>query len=218
MYINIEKEFVESSITRKYRKYYTVGAIILFTILIVITSKMVDNFEIFVLMIISFLGWLTFSLICYIVILYILLKNQKITYKDFLKIDENRYKYKNLIHSQDILILIEILKSNGINTRHKVGEALRHYQCMIPRNVVSQNQFSNILALTISILAFFCSDIVFHSEEIVQLSFLIILFVAMAYFMVKGIDMYFFRFFGTNELYKRLELSISEIYMKYYKR
>ena len=218
MYSKIEKEFIEGSVTRKYRKYYTFGSVILIGSLVFIATKVIDNIDYLSLISLSFSGWLLFSLICYFVILYVLIKNEKIEFKDFLRINENRYKYNELIHSKDILILIDILKNNGINTRHKAGEALRHYQCIIPRNVVSQNQFTNIMALTISILAFFCSDMVFNSFEIVKLSFMIILFVAMSYFMVRIIDMYFFRFFGTIELYKKLELLISEIYIKHYKR
>lgn len=122
--------------------------------------------------------------------------------------------YKNLLHKSDIELLIKYLKNNGINTRPKVLEAVHHYQSILPRKILVGIQIVPFLALVISVLAFiFSGSEIFNSVEDVGIICLIVGVVILIYIEYCFLNEKIFKSFGNEELYKRLEDCLSEIYM-----
>ena len=135
--------------------------------------------------------------------------------------DRIRYKIQKQLglHGtcfEDIKILSGILKENNINTRPKVQETIRHYQCLLPRKIISSGQLLAILAFTISVMALLFSEPIMASIGNVQVVLEIILSVIIIYAAIRIIEKNYFRCFGNDELYVRLEASLSEIFMDYY--
>lgn len=110
--------------------------------------------------------------------------------------------------------MIKYLKNNGINTRPKVLEAVRHYQAILPRKLIAGIQVVPFLALIVSLFAFiFSGSIIFNSIENVGIICLLASLVILVYIEYCFLNEKIFKAFGTEELYKRLEDCLSEIYM-----
>ena len=99
-----------------------------------------------------------------------------------------------------------------INTRPKVEEAIRHYQCLLPKRVSQTGQLLSILAFVISTLALLTSETVLQSVENVSFILGIILTVVIIYIAVRLIEKNIFRIFGKDALYTRIEDSLAEIF------
>ncbi|MDE6676497.1 MAG: hypothetical protein K2K12_02130 [Clostridia bacterium] len=122
--------------------------------------------------------------------------------------------YKTVMHNNDIEILIKILKEEGANTRPKVLEVLRHYQCLLPRNTIGRSQFISILALSVSVLAFIFSDILSMSFDYQLIILLCLLGILFLYILGYALNKEVFYFFGEAALITRIEMAVSEIWMK----
>ena len=217
MYLKIEKEFKKKSKNRKSQLLFVLGVFGYSTILSIVITFFVgldENIGTYLLIMTGSL--IPFFIGCYIVILVKIGKIEKIPFKNIFGVDENKNKYHQIIHEEDIKILSGILKENNINTRPKVQEAIRHYQCLLPRKIVSSGQLLAILAFTISVMALLFSEPIMASIGNVQVVLEIILSVIIIYAAIRIIEKNYFRCFGNNELYVRLEASLSEIFMDYY--
>ncbi len=217
MYLQIEEEFKKRSKTRNAQALFVLGvilfALICTTLLDKITGK--DNYEI-CYAIILLLGMFIFYTICYTFIFVIGLSKKQRSFKQFFKIKDTIHSYQEKLHSDDIKILQEILEKHKINTRPKVEEAIKHYQCLLPRKISQTGQLLSILAFVISTLALLVSETVLQSVENVGFILGIILTVTIIYLSVRLIEKNIFRIFGKDALYMRIEDSLSEIFMTYY--
>lgn len=217
MYLRIEKEFKKKSKNRKYQLLFVLGVFIYsFTLSNVLVLGVGLEKSIGTYILITFSSLIPFYLVCYGVILLTVKKYEKISFSQILDIENIKNKYQEIIYKEDIKILTEILKQNKINTRPKVQETIRHYQCMLPRRIESTGKLLTILAFAISIMALLFSDTVISSMKNVQVIFVIVFVVVVMYWVIHIIEKNYFRIFGKEELYIRLEASLSEIFMIYY--
>lgn len=162
------------------------------------------------------IGVLFFYFICYIFVFFNGLTKKERSIKSFFNIINTTDTYKEKIHDDDIKILKEILEEHKINTRPKIEEAIRHYQCLLPRKTVPTGRLISILALVISVLALLVNETVIKSVENIKFILLILFTVILFYGIVWLIGNTIFRVFGKDALYTRIEDSLSEIYMTYY--
>ncbi len=223
MYIRIEKEFKKKSKYRKSQLLFALGAFAYATVItllfssnfgaIIENNKLDSNFIWFLVV-----GIFMFPIICYIYMLLSIRKQVKITIENAFNYDFVRAEYEQMIHNKDLEVLSNILKDNNINTRPKVQEALRHYQCMLPRKVTSSGTLLSILAFTVSILALIFSETVFMSADVIPIILTIILGVILIYIIVLVITNGYFKAFCKDALYTRIEASLSEIFMNYYSK
>lgn len=217
MYLQIENEFKENSRIRSSQILFIVGAILF----VLINSSFLDqirasNFtnEYYLLV---FLGdTFLFYFICYLFVFFKGTDKRYRSVKNFISVHKTIHAYQDKLHEKDISILKEILQDYNIDTRPKVEEAIRHYQCLLPRKVSQTGQLLSILALVVSILALLVSEMVSQSVENVEFILGIILTVIIIYIVVRLIEKNVFRIFGKDALYTRIEDSLSEIFMTYY--
>ena len=217
MYLQIEEEFKKQSKTRNAQVLFVLGAFLLALICTMILNKIagIDNYEI-AYTITLLLGLFIFYVICYTFMFVIGLCKKQCSFKQFFKIKDTICTYQKKLHNDDIKILQGILKNHKINTRPKVEEAIRHYQCLLPRKVSQPGQLLTILAFVISTLALLFSETVISSTINIQLIVGIIITIIIIYAVVRIIEKNIFRIFGKDVLYMRIEDSLSEIFMTYY--
>ncbi len=217
MYLQIEEEFKKRSKTRNAQALFVLGVILFALICTALLDKITgkDNYEIYYA-IILLLGMFIFYTICYTFIFVIGLSKKHRSFKQFFKVKDTIHSYQEKLHSDDIKILQEILKNYKIDTRPKVEEAIKHYQCLLPRKVSQTGQLLTILAFVISTLALLVSETIISSIENIQFIAGIIFTVIIIYVMVRIIEKNIFRIFGKDALYMRIEDSLSEIFMTYY--
>ena len=217
MYLQIEEEFKKQSKTRNAQVLFVLGTFLLALICTMLLNKIagIDNYEI-AYTIILLLGLFIFYTICYIFMFVIGLCKKQRSFEQFFKIKDTICTYQEKLHNDDIKILQGILKNHKINTRPKVEEAIRHYQCLLPRKVSQPGQLLTILAFVISTLALLFSETVISSTENVQFIGGIIFTIIIIYAVVRMIEKNIFRIFGKDVLYMRIEDSLSEIFMTYY--
>lgn len=132
----------------------------------------------------------------------------------------NYWKFKETIQlyiderkSRDANLLAEICKKNSINTRPKVLEAIRHYQTLVPRNIIGSGVFLSLVAIIISIVAFSFDDNTISSERF-QFMLSIFLLVGILYAFFKLTVEQFASSFGNKALYRRMEDTLSSIYFQ----
>lgn len=143
--------------------------------------------------------------------IFFLLKKYCNTQVKYWKIKRTFQLYISERKARDTNLLAEICKKNSINTRPKVLEAIRHYQILIPRNIIGSGVFLSLVAIIISIVAFSFDDNTISSERF-QLMMSIFLLVAILYTFFKFTIDQFASSFGTKALYKRMEDILSTIY------
>ena len=168
------------------------------------------------LMIITY-GFILYGVVFYIGVYVFIItkvcKSEDFHWKNVMDIEINTKLYQIQTHDKDIGILKIILKEHNVNTRPKQLEAIRHYQALIPRNIIGGSSFISVLAFAISIIALILDDKVYYNEENLKFIFTFLFVVSLIYLIFYLFNKNIFKLFGSAELYKRLESSISEIYM-----
>ena len=217
MYLQIENKFKKNSKIRTSQSLFIVGALLL-TIICSMLLNLIKSEENYwgIYALILLIGSFVFYVICYVFMFFIGLTKDKRTIKAFFSISETIQAYQNRLHDEDIKILKEILEEHKINTRPKIEEAIKHYQCLLPRKISQTGQLLSILAFVISTLALLVSETVIASAENVGFILGIILTVIIVYAVIRLIEENIFRVFGKDALYTRIEDSLSEIFMTYY--
>ena len=117
-------------------------------------------------------------------------------------------------YQKDIKILVKILKDNSINTRPKTLEAIRHYQTLIPRNLEITSQVISVIAIAISLIALIFDDKIFYSAENLAIALVFFILIIILYLAFRSYNKILLKMFGKYEFYKRLELTLSDIYMR----
>ena len=226
MYNRIERDFkVKSNYHKAQISYIIVFLVMLALICIAIfgllfqfnTPASVDAFinEFGYMLLIEVIALIIFYLLIYI---YMIIKTRKNENFSFIIALSDHKAIIDLfweqIYQEDIQILIKILKENSINTRPKVLEAVKHYQTLIPVKLENSIQILSVLALAISIVAFIFDDKIFYSMENLAIAFIFIILITILYLAFCSYNNKLIKMFGKSELYRRLELSLSEIYMR----
>ena len=215
MFQKIEEDFKKVSQVIEYRKYYVLALSVVF---IIIFATCINVNDITVNIDLVFIIMCTFYMLCYVFLFIITFVNKQTRIKDFIKFSLVKSKFDEFIHRDDIESLNKILVKYGVDTRPKVAELLRHYQSIMYKNIKSNGQFISLLALGISLLAFFFSETLLTSYVFLQLSIEILLLIIMCYFLVSTINKNLFSFFGNEKFYERIESYVFEIFVNYYKK
>lgn len=220
LYTRIESDFKKKSKNRRSQIIFIFASIIYLISMLslsdVVFKNKIDKIGV-PFFIFSLIGAFLFLIGCYVYIFCVLKfqYEEKIGIGDFFDFEDTIHLYHIKNQQKDVEVLKEILHKNGVNTRPKVLEVLRHYQCMIPKNINSGQLFS-VLALVVAILALLTSDNIINSVAnsafVLEILFLAILM----YLVVVYINKKLFSFFGKKEFYLKLEGIISEIYINYH--
>jgi hypothetical protein len=145
--------------------------------------------------------------------IFFLVKKYCNTKVNYWKFKETFQSYIDERKSRDAKLLAEICKKNSINTRPKVLEAIRHYQTLVPRNIIGSGVFLSLGAIIISIVAFSFDDNTISSERF-QFMLSIFLLVGILYAFFKLTVDQFASSFGNKALYRRMEDILSSIYFQ----
>ena len=210
MYLKIEEEFKKKSLLRRSQIAFFSIYFLLAILVAWICMKYVDDNRIWLYII---LYGVVFYIGVYVFIITKVCKSEDFHWKNVMDIEINTKLYQIQTHDKDIEILKIILKEHNVNTRPKQLEAIRHYQALIPRNIIGGSSFISVLAFAISIIALILDDKVYYNEENLKFIFTFLFVVSLIYLIFYLFNKNIFKLFGSAELYKRLESSISEIYM-----
>lgn len=146
---------------------------------------------------------------CYI---FIHLKRKKIKDVHFFNIENVIAHYQDEVHQKDLDLLYNITKDYNIDTIEKLQEAIRHYQNLLPRKVISGGTWLSICALSVSIAAFITVEsqttITAHLEVLIA----VLVALTVIYFVFKVIGQELLQKFGKHAMYERLEAALSELY------
>ena len=210
MYLKIEEEFKKKSLLRRSQIAFFSIYFLLAILVAWICMKYVDDNRIWLYII---LYGVVFYIGVYVFIITKVWKSEDFHWKNVMDIEINTKLYQIQTHDKDIEILKIILKEHNVNTRPKQLEAIRHYQALIPRNIIGGSSFISVLAFAISIIALILDEKVYYNEENLKFIFTFLFVVSLIYLIFYLFNKNIFKLFGSAELYKRLESSISEIYM-----
>ena len=217
MYNSINYEFKNNSQYLKNQTLYIGFPILYFIIAGLLAYFLKWNlFEPFFLIFIFFGVIIILILISYygLIIIGTIKNEEEFSWRNIWNVIKITRLYTITVHKKDIALLVKILKNHGVNTRPKVLEVLRHYQCLLPRKTRGGISVISILALSISALALIFNDYVQNSEInqmiVLAVIFGVLLVCLLAYQLNKDI----FRYFGENAFNERIEMAISEIWMK----
>jgi uncharacterized RDD family membrane protein YckC len=205
MYPKIEYEFKSRSWYKRDTKFlFTLYVIVMLASFII--ASLLDNV------------WYSYASIIVIVVVqylyfYILLhKDSRNVSIKFWNIRSTIRAYIEARKKAELQILVQICKDNSINTRPKVLEALKHYQVLVPRNIIGSGVFLSLLAIIISIFAFAYGEGNVLSTERMQIMFSILLLVGILYMFFKYTSDQLLSIFGTSAFYRRIEDLLSTIY------
>ena len=210
MYLKIEEEFKKKSLLRRSQIAFFSIYYLLAILVVWICMKYVDDNRTWLYII---LYGVVFYIGVYVFVITKVCKSKDFHWKNVMDIEINTKLYQIQTHDKDIEILKIILKEHNVNTRPKQLEAIRHYQALIPRNIIGGSSFISVLAFAISIIALILDDKVYYNEENLKFIFAFLFVVSLIYLIFYFLNKNIFKLFGSAELYKRLESSISEIYM-----
>jgi len=205
MYYIIEKDFKKNSWHKRDMTFILILSIS-YTILSILLSGIFGSI------------WYSYGLTLVIVpvqytYIFFLVKKHCNTQVNYWKFKKNVQSYIAERKSRDAKLLAEICKKNSINTRPKVLEAIRHYQTLVPRNIIGSGVFLSLVAIIISIVAFSFDDNTISSERF-QLMISIFLLVGILYAFFKLTVDQFASSFGNKALYRRMEDILSSIYFQ----
>ena len=120
------------------------------------------------------------------------------------------------MHKQDIKILKKILNDNNVKSKDNIKEVMHHYRALLPRNIKSHSAWLSVAAFAISVIAILLNDTFLNSnqyEEYLKIAAMLFFIILLVYAVFLMLNVSVFQMFGRTELYKRLEASITEIYI-----
>ena len=209
MYKQIENEFVNGSKERKNKILFVVLTLIIASITSVPLVKV--DAPIWSFLVAGVGEAILLLIISYFYMFFSLGKDQR-KELGFFKILSVLAIYQSKVHAKDLILLINIAVKHDINTTEKIKEAIRHYQNLLPRKVISGGTWLSICALSVSIAAFISVEN--QTSVTAHLEVLVVVLVALTviYFACKVIGEEWFQIFGKHAMYERLEAALSELY------
>ena len=218
MYLQIENEFRQKSRFLKQNLILILCSVALVTVLIAVYNIAEEKNRIAVVIVGFFIGlflmWITF----YAIIYFKHVNKEKKSFCAFFRFSTTLHTYQEKIHNEDIQTLKQILKKHKIDTRPKLEEVIKHYQCVLPRKVEQSGQLLSILAFVISVLALLLSETVIKSAENISGVILILVMVVLLYLIAQSFKRNVLKVFSKESLYERIESSLAEIFMEYYNK
>ncbi len=213
MYQKIEEEFKIKSIKNKHALLFLVYIIACIILLTFVLYEL--NYNDYRLIVAAFIGVMIIYLITYCYIFIKVIKSHKLSMTDMINIENIINIFKADMQEADVFCIDSLIKANGITTKEDVKEALRHYQSLLPRKVISNGALISILAFSISVLSFIYSSKIGTLQFNIELVGIIACIIIILYFLVKTLNDRFFKTFGRYTLYERIEAALSIIYFSY---
>lgn len=212
MYNRIENEFIKKSKMRKFGFLSLIISVLYIIIYLIGIIMLKFNFlwMIILLMAIALLIFISLYLNIY---LYVKRKNKKKI--DFFKFKKNTKLYKRNIHKNEVSTLKRILKKNNVTSQDSLLEIINHYRIKMPTNIKKTPELIAILSLIISLFALFSADVYLKNAQNAAYVLAIIFIITLVFYSYKAIKHMVNSMFGKNELYIRMELILSEIYISY---
>lgn len=216
MYLQIENEFRKKSRFLKQNLILTLCSVVLVAVLIAVYNIAEEKNRIAVVIVGFFIGLFLMWIIFYAIIYFKHVNKEKKSFCAFFRFSTTLHTYQEKIHNEDIQTLKQILKKHKIDTRPKVEEIIKHYQCILPRKVEQSGQLLSILAFVISVLALLLSETVIKSAENIAGVIIILVMVALLYLIAQSFNRNVLKVFSKESLYERIESSLAEIFMIWY--
>ena len=212
MYKKIENEFIKKSYYKKTEIF-----IFLISILVVVSyvigSKFTYN-NIVLQIILSAIILLINITVFYLYIFFSLNRYKKDGKNKIFSFRKNVAEYKRYIHDEDLVSLAIILEQNEINNSKKLEDVLQHYRTITSRNIKRTSDLLGYISLVISLIALFSTD--YFNNNIINVGYAItfIILAMMLYWSISSIKSMMSLMFGKDELYNRIETTLSEIYIR----
>ena len=213
MYLRIEEKFIQESKLRMSQILFVLFG--LFSSIIYVFA-FYDWIMANYLLAVTILA-IAFYLIVYLFILtYVKVSNKKFSLLLFWNVPKVIEMYKQNMHEQDIKVLKNILLDNNVKSKEDIREVMHHYRALLPRSIKSHSAWLSVAAFAISVVAFFLNDTFLKSNEYTEylkIGGMIFVSIILVYAVFLMLNVSVFQMFGKDELYKRLEASITEIYI-----
>ncbi len=213
MYLRIEEKFIQESKLRMSQILFVLFLLLSSTMYVMIFYDWLMKSYLFAITVLA----LVFYLIVYLfVLIYLKIHKKDFSLRIFWHINKVIEMYKQNMHEQDIKILKKILNDNNVKSKDNIKEVMHHYRALIPRNVKTHSAWLSVAAFAVSVIAIVLNDTFLRSAEYMEylkvagMLFCIILLIY-AVFLMLNVSV--FQMFGRAELYKRLEASVTEIYI-----
>lgn len=212
MYKKIENEFIKKSYYKKTEIF-----ILLISILVVVSyvigSKFTYN-NIVLQVILSVIILLIIITVFYLYIFFSLNRYKKAIKNKIFSFRKNVAEYRRYIHDEDLVSLAIILEQNEINDNKKLEDVLQHYRTITSRNIKRTSDLLGYISLVISLIALFSTD--FFTNNIINVEYAITFFILsmMLYWAISSIKSMMSLMFSKDELYSRIETTLSEIYIR----
>ena len=213
MYSKIEEQFKQESKLRMSQMLFVLFLLFLSTMYVIFFYDWIMKNYLFAVAVLA----VAFYLIVYLfVLIYLKVSSNKFSLKTFWSIPKAIEMYKQNMHEQDIKILGEILNDNNVKSKDNIKEVMHHYRALLPRNIKSHSAWLSVAAFAISVIAFLLNDTFLQSNEYTEylkIGGMIFVSILLVYAVFLMLNASVFQMFGKDELYKRLEASITEIYI-----
>ena len=213
MYSKIEEQFKQESKLRMSQILFVLFLLFSSTMYVIFFYDWIMKNYLFAVAVLA----VAFYLIVYLfVLIYLKVSSNKFSLKMFWNVPKVIDSYKQNMHKQDIKMLKKILNDNNVKSKDNIKEVMHHYRELLPRNIKSHSAWLSVAAFAISVVAFLLNDTFLQSNEYAEylkiggMIFVSILLIYAAFLML---NVSVFQIFGKDELYKRLEASIIEIYI-----
>lgn len=206
MYNKIEEEFAKRSWYKEHTRFILIVLIVSFIVSmgLIVLGKLLWAY---------LLSLLSFP-IHYTYIYSSLKKHRSKLVKPFCHIKANLKLYSKERKAFDIQLLIEICKSSNIDTRPKVLEAIRHYQVLIPRNIIGSGVFLSLVALIFSIITLSLDSNNYFSSERLGFNLSILLFIGLFYCFYKFVYDQYSSIYSSKAFIIRMEGLLTTIYFQ----
>ena len=211
MYLKIKERFKQESKLRMSQILFGLFLISSYMFYVGLLYDWILNNYLFALVAFTFV----FYLIVYLfVVFYLKVSNNRFSLKTFWNIPKVIEMYKQNMHEHDIKILKKILNDNNVKSKENIKEVMHHYRALRPRNIKSHSAWLSVAAFAISVIAFLLNDTFLQSNEYTEylkIGGMIFVSILLVYAVFLMLNASVFQMFGKDELYKRLEASITEI-------
>ena len=213
MYSKIEEQFKQESKLRMSQILFVLFSLFSSTMYVIFFYDWIMKNYLFAVAVLA----VAFYLIVYLfVLIYLKVSSNKFSLKMFWNVPKVIDSYKQNMHKQDIKMLKKILNDNNVKSKDNIKEVMHHYRVLLPRNIKSHSAWLSVAAFAISVIAILLNDTFLNSnqyEEYLKIGGMIFVSILLIYAAFLMLNVSVFQIFGKDELYKRLEASITEIYI-----
>lgn len=213
MYLKIEEKFIQESKLRMSQLLFVLFLLLSSTIYgLLLYDWIISNY----LLAITIMAIAFYSIVYLFVVFYLKISKKRLPLRMLWNVPNVIEMYKHNMHEQDIKILRKILNDNNVKSKDNIKEVMHHYRALLPRNIKSHSAWLSVAAFAISVIAFLLNDTFLQSNEYTEylkIGGMIFVSILLVYAVFLMLNASVFQMFGEDELYKRLESSITEIYI-----